>query len=77
MKVLSKYTKVNDAETLARLRQACGTRCGVDRIPYARAEGAEETLRRTPGSEASETQCGRFDNSLLKEGEQSGWLPAL
>jgi len=46
-----------------------------DRIPYVRAEGVEEILKRTPGKEAREAKAGEFiDNSLLKELEQSGWF---
>jgi ABC-type nitrate/sulfonate/bicarbonate transport system substrate-binding protein len=75
MKVLSKYTKVTDRETLAQLHQTYGMRYSGDRIPYVRAEGVDEILRRTPGKEARESKAGEFiDNSLLKELEQSGWF---
>ena len=75
MKVLSKYTKVTDAETLAQLHQTYGVRYSGDRIPYVRAEGVDEILKRTPGKEAREAKAGEFiDNSLLKELEQSGWF---
>ena len=75
MKVLSKYTKVTDPETLAQLHQTYGVRYSGDRIPYVRAEGVEEILKRTPGKEAREAKAGEFiDNSLLKELEQSGWF---
>jgi ABC-type nitrate/sulfonate/bicarbonate transport system substrate-binding protein len=75
MKVLSKYTKVTDAETLALLQQTYGVRYSGDRIPYIRAEAVEEILKRTPGKEAREAKAGEFiDNSLLKELEQSGWF---
>ena len=77
-KVLSKYTKVMDSETLAQLHQTYGVRYSGDRIPYVRAEGIEEILRRTPGKEAREAKAGDFiDNGLLKELEQSGWFKAL
>ena len=77
-KVLSKYTKVMDSETLAQLHQTYGVRYSGDRIPYVRAEGVEEILRRTPGKEAREAKAGDFiDNGLLKELEQSGWFKAL
>ena len=67
MKVLSKYTKVTDGETLAQLHQTYGIRYSGDRIPYVRAEGVEEILKRTPGKEAREAKASHFfDNSVLK-----------
>jgi ABC-type nitrate/sulfonate/bicarbonate transport system substrate-binding protein len=75
MKVLSKYTKVTDPETLAQLHHTYAVRYSGDRIPYVRAEGVEEILKRTPGKEAREAKAGDFiDNSLLKELEQNGWF---
>ena len=75
MKVLSKYTKVTDNETLAQLHQTYGVRYSGDRIPYVRAEGVDEIVKRTPGKEAREAKAGDFvDNSLLKDLEQSGWF---
>jgi NitT/TauT family transport system substrate-binding protein len=74
-KVLSKYTKVTDAETLAELHQTYGVRYSGERIPYVKAEGIEEILKRTPGKEAREAKPADFiDNSLLKELEQGGWF---
>ena len=67
MKVLSKYTKVTDSETLAQLHQTYGIRYSGDRIPYVRAEGVDEILKRTPGKEAREAKASDFfDNSVLK-----------
>jgi ABC-type nitrate/sulfonate/bicarbonate transport system substrate-binding protein len=78
MKVLSKYTKVADTETLGQLHQTYGVRYSGDRIPYVRAEAVEEILKRTPGKEAREAKAASFlDNSLLKELEQSGWFKTL
>jgi NitT/TauT family transport system substrate-binding protein len=78
MRVLSKYTKVNDSETLAQLHQTYGVRYSGDRIPYVRAEGIDEILKRTPGKEAREAKPGDFvDNGLLKDLEQSGWFKTL
>ena len=78
MKVLSKYTKVTDSETLAQLHQTYGVRYSGDRIPYVRTEGVDEILKRTPGKEAREAKAGDFvDNSLLKDLEQSGWFKTL
>jgi NitT/TauT family transport system substrate-binding protein len=78
MRVLSKYTKVNDGETLAQLHQTYGVRYSGDRIPYVRAEGIDEILKRTPGKEAREAKPGDFvDNGLLKDLEQSGWFKTL
>lgn len=78
MKVLSKYTKVTDAETLAQLHQTYGVRYSGDRIPYVRAEGVDEILKKIPTKEAREARAGSFfDNSLLKELEQSGWFKSL
>ncbi|HVO93828.1 MAG TPA: ABC transporter substrate-binding protein [Terriglobales bacterium] len=75
MRVLSKYTKVTDGETLAQLHQTYGVRYSGDRIPYVRAEGVDEILKRTRGKEAREAKAAEFiDNSLLKELEQSGWF---
>ena len=75
MKVLSKYTKVADTETLTQLHQTYGVRYSGDRIPYVRAEGVDEILKRTPGKEAREAKPADFiDNSALKELEQSGWF---
>ena len=78
MKVLSKYTKVTDSETLAQLHQTFGVRYSGDRIPYVRVEGIDEILKRTPGKEAREAKAGSFfDNSVLTELEQSGWFKNL
>jgi hypothetical protein len=78
MKVLSKYTKVTDSETLAQLHQIYGVRYSGDRIPYVRTEGVDEILKRTTGKEAREAKAGDFvDNSLLKDLEQSGWFKTL
>ena len=75
MRVLSKYTKVTDVETLAQLHQTYGVRYSGDPIPYVRAQGVEEILKRTPGKEAPGVKAGDFiDNSLLKELEQGGWF---
>jgi NitT/TauT family transport system substrate-binding protein len=75
MKTLSKYTQVTDAETLAQLHQTYGVRYSGDPIPYVRAEGVMEILKRTPGKEARDAKAGQFfDNSLLKDLEQSGWF---
>ena len=75
MKVLSKFTKVVDSETLAELYQTYAVRYSGDPIPYVRAEGVEEILKRTPGKEAQGAKAGEFiDNSLLKDLEQSGWF---
>jgi len=77
IKVLSKYTKVTDAETLAQLHQTY-VRYSGDRIPYVRPESIDEILRRTPGKEAREAKAVDFiDNSLLKELEQSGAFRSL
>ena len=78
MKVLSKYTKVTDSETLAQLHQTYGMRYSGDGVPYVRAEGVEEILKRTPGKEAREAKASHFfDNSVLNELEQSGWFKNL
>jgi NitT/TauT family transport system substrate-binding protein len=75
MKVLSKYTKVTDTETLAQLHHTYGVRYSGDRIPYIRPDAVDEILRRTPGQEARAAKSADFiDNSLLKELEQSGWF---
>jgi len=78
MKVLSKYTKVTDTETLAQLHQTYGVRYSGDRLPYLRPESIDEILRRTPGKEAREAKAADFiDNSLLQELEKSGWFKTI
>jgi ABC-type nitrate/sulfonate/bicarbonate transport system substrate-binding protein len=78
MKILSKYTKVVNPETLAELHQTYGVRYSGDGIPYVRAEGVDEILKRTPGREAQDAKPAEFiDNSLLKELEQAGWFRAV
>jgi len=78
IKILSKYTKVTDAETLAELHQTYGVRYSGDPIPYMRVEGVEEILKKIPGREAREAKAADFiDNSILKELEQSGWFRNL
>ena len=78
MKALAKYTKVGEAETLGELYQVYGVRYAGDRIPYVRAEGVDEILKRTAGREAREAKAADFiDNSLLKELDQSGWFRPL
>jgi len=77
MRVLSKYTKVTDAETLGQLHQTYGVRYSGDRIPYLRPESIDEILKRTPGKEAREAKAGDFiDNGLLQELDKSGWFKA-
>ncbi len=78
MKVLSKYTKVTDRETLAQLQQTYGVRYSGDRIPYVRPESIKEILRRIPGKAAREAKAADFiDNSLLRELDSSGWFKTL
>lgn len=75
VKVLAKYTKVSEAETLGDLYQTYGVRYTGDSIPYVRPEGIEEILKRISGKEARESKPADFiDNSLLKELDQSGWF---
>ena len=77
MKVLSKYTKVTDAETLSQLHQTYGVRYSGDRIPLVRPESIDEILKRTPGKEARDAKATDFiDNSLLQELDKSGWFKA-
>jgi len=60
------------------LHQTYGVRYSGDRIPYVRAEGVDEILKRTPGKEAREAKADEFiDNSLLKGLDQSGWFRSL
>lgn len=78
MRVLSKYTKVVDPETLAQLHETYGVRYSGDRIPYVRPESIDEILKRTPGKEAREARAGDFiDNGLLRELEQAGYFRSL
>jgi len=77
IKVLSKYTKVTDVETLSQLHQTYGVRYSGDRIPFVRPESIDEILKRTPGKEARDAKAGDFiDNSLLQELDKSGWFKA-
>jgi ABC-type nitrate/sulfonate/bicarbonate transport system substrate-binding protein len=76
-KVLSKYTKVTDVETLSQLHQTYGVKYSGDRIPLVRPESIDEILKRTPGKEAREAKAGDFiDNSLLQELDKNGWFKA-
>ena len=78
MKVLSKYTKVTDGETLAQLHQTFAMRYSGDPIPLVRPESIEEILKRTPAKEARDAKAADFiDNSLLQELKQGGWLKGL
>jgi len=75
IKVLSKYTKVTDVETLSQLHQTYGVRYSGDRIPFVRPESIDEILKRTPGKEARDAKAGDFiDNGLLQELDKSGWF---
>ncbi|MBM2802588.1 MAG: transporter substrate-binding protein [Deltaproteobacteria bacterium] len=75
IKVLSKYTKVTDVETLSQLHQTYGVRYSGDRIPFVRQESIDEILKRTPGKEARDAKAGDFiDNGLLQELDKSGWF---
>jgi hypothetical protein len=78
MKVLSKYTKVTDAETLGQLHYTYGVRYSGDPIPYVRPEGVHEILKKIPGKEAAGAKANEFiDNRLLKELEENGWFKSL
>ncbi|MGH7768491.1 MAG: ABC transporter substrate-binding protein, partial [Candidatus Binatia bacterium] len=78
LKVLSKYTRVNDPEILGELYQVYGVRHTGDPIPYVRAEGVDRILKSLDAKEAREAKPGDFvDNSLLKEIEQSGFFGKL
>jgi ABC-type nitrate/sulfonate/bicarbonate transport system substrate-binding protein len=78
MKVLAKYTKVTDTETLSQLHQTFGVRYSGDRVPYVRLESIDEILPRTPGKEAREAKAADFiDNGLLQELDKSGWFKTL
>ena len=75
IKVLSKYTKVTDVETLSQLHQTYGVRYSGDRIPFVRPESIDEILKRTAGKEARDAKAGDFiDNGLLQELDKSGWF---
>ena len=78
MKVLSKYAKVTDGETLGQLHHTYGVRYSGDRIPFVRPESIDEILKRTPGKEAREAKAADFiDNGLLQELEKAGWFKNL
>jgi NitT/TauT family transport system substrate-binding protein len=78
LKVLSKYTKVEDVEILSELYQVYGTKYSGDRIPYVRPEGVENILKRIESKEAKDAEPGDFiDNGLLQELEKSGWFRTL
>jgi hypothetical protein len=78
MKVLSKSTKVTDAETLSQLHHTYGVRYSGDRIPFVRPESVEEILKRALGKEAREARAGDFiDNALLQDLDKSGWFKAV
>lgn len=75
IKVMSKYTKVTEAETLGQLHHTYGIRYSGDRIPFVRPESIDEILKRTPGKEARDAKAADFiDNSLLQDLEKTGWF---
>ncbi|HXG50867.1 MAG TPA: ABC transporter substrate-binding protein [candidate division Zixibacteria bacterium] len=78
MRVLARYTRVRDAETLADLYQVYAVRYSGDLVPYVRAEGVGTILTKTAGKEARDSKAADFiDNGLLRELEQSGWFRSL
>jgi hypothetical protein len=75
MKVLSRYTRVTDPETLGELYQVFGVRHTGDPVSYVRPEGVERILKTIDAREARDAKASDFiDNTLLKEIEQSGFF---
>jgi NitT/TauT family transport system substrate-binding protein len=76
MKVLARYTKVNDAEILAELYRIYGVKY-LEPVPKVRLDAVDEVLRSEVKAGAG-VKAGDFvDNSLVAELEQQGLFQTL
>jgi hypothetical protein len=72
MKVLAKYTKVTDSETLPSCSKP--TACATAATGFLCAAGKHRRSRRTPEKSARGKAADFIDNSLLQELDKSGWF---
>jgi ABC-type nitrate/sulfonate/bicarbonate transport system substrate-binding protein len=76
MKVLAKYTKVNDSEILAELYRIYGVKY-LEPIPRVRLDAVEEVLRSEVKTATAAKASDFVDNSLVAELEQQGLFQTL
>jgi NitT/TauT family transport system substrate-binding protein len=76
MKVLSRYTKVNDPEILAELYRIYGVKY-LEPIPRVRLDAVEEVLRSEVKTTSGVKASDFVDNSLVAELEQQGLFQTL
>lgn len=76
MKVLGRYTKVNDPEILAELYRIYGVKY-LEPIPKVRLDAVEEVLRSEVKTAAGAKASDFVDNSLVTELEQQGLFQSL
>ena len=76
MKVLARYTKVNDPEILAELYRIYGVKY-LEPIPRVRLDAVDEVLRSEVKAGAGVKASDFIDNSLVAELEQQGLFQTL
>jgi NitT/TauT family transport system substrate-binding protein len=76
MKVLARYTKVNDPEILAELYRIYGVKY-LEPIPRVRLDAVEEVLRSEVKTATGAKASDFVDNSLVAELEQQGLFQTL
>jgi len=76
IKVLAKYTKVQDAEILSELYRIYGVKY-LEPIPRVRLDAVEEVLRSEVKSTTAAKASDFVDNSLIAELEQQGLFQSL
>jgi ABC-type nitrate/sulfonate/bicarbonate transport system substrate-binding protein len=76
IKVLAKYTKVQDPEILAELYRIYGVK-HLERIPKVRLDAVDEVLRSEVKTTTPVKATDFVDNSLIAELEQQGFFQAL
>ena len=76
VKVLAKYTKVQDPEILAELYRIYGVKY-LESIPRVRLDAVEEVLRSEVKTTAAVKASDFVDNSLIAELEQQGLFQTL
>jgi NitT/TauT family transport system substrate-binding protein len=76
MKVLARYTKVNDPEILAELYKIYGVKY-LEPIPRVRLDAVEEVLRSEVKTATAAKASDFVDNSLVAELEQQGLFQTL
>ena len=76
IKVLAKYTKVQDAEILGELYRIYGVKY-LEAIPKVRLDAVEEVLRSEVKTSTPVKAADFIDNSLVTELEQQGFFQSL